>query len=93
MWTALYHGYISFAVTLFAVVGALSVCVIACIILAMLANMLQESVIAFKDNYEDYKFFKYHEANYKVWLSSNGYEMKWDNEANRMKWVRKNDEK
>lgn len=93
MWTAIYHGYIGFAVTLFAVVGALSVCVIACIILVMLANMLQELVIAFKDNYDEYKFFKYHEANFVLWLDSNGYEMKWDEEANRVKWVRRDDEK
>ena len=75
MWTAIYHGYIGFAVTLFAVVGALSVCVIACIILAMLANMLQELVIAFKDNWDEYKFFKCHEANFVLWLDSNGYKI------------------
>ena len=88
MWTALYHGYIGFAVTLFAVVGALSVCVIACIILAMLANMLQELLIAFKENWDEYKFFKYHEANFKVWLSSNGYHMEWDEEHNVSRWVK-----
>lgn len=93
MWTAIYHGYIGFAVTLFAVVGALSVCVIACIILAMLANMLQELLIAFKDNWDEYKFFKYHEANFVLWLDSNGYEMKWDEEAQKAKWVKKDDKK
>lgn len=88
MWTAIYHGYIGFAVTLFAVVGALSVCVIACIILAMLANMLQELVIAFKDNWDEYKFFKCHEANFVLWLDSNGYKMEWDEENNKARWVK-----
>ena len=88
MWTAIYHGYIGFAVTLFAVVGALSVCVIACIILAMLANMLQELVIAFKGNWDEYKFFKCHEANFVLWLDSNGYKMEWDEENNKARWVK-----
>ena len=88
MWAAIYHGYIGFAVTLFAVVGALSVCVVACIILAMLANMLQELVIAFKDNWDEYKFFKYHEANFVLWLDSNGYKMEWDEEHDRARWVK-----
>lgn len=88
MWTAIYHGYIGFAVTLFTVVGAFSVCVIACIVLAMLANMLQELLITFKDNWDDYKFFKYHEANFSVWLSSNGYKMEWDEENNKARWVK-----
>lgn len=88
MWTAIYHGYIGFAVTLFAVVGALSVCVVACIILAMLANMLQELVIAFKDNWDEYKFFKCHEANFVLWLDSNGYKMEWDEENNKARWVK-----
>lgn len=42
MFATIYHGYIGFAMTLFTVVGALSVCVIACIILA---NTLQELLI------------------------------------------------
>lgn len=88
MWTAIYHGYIGFAVTLFAVVGAFSVCIIACIILAMLANMLQELLIAFKDNWDDYKFFKYHEANFELWLDSNGYKKEWDEENNKARWVK-----
>ena len=88
MWAAIYHGYIGFAVTLFAVVGALSVCVVACIILAMLANMLQELVIAFKDNWDEYKFFKYHEASFVLWLDSNGYKMEWDEENNKARWVK-----
>lgn len=88
MWTAIYHGYIGFAVTLFAVVGALSVCVIACIILAMLANMLQELLIAFKDNWDEYKFFKHHKANFVLWLDSNGYKMEWDEENNKARWVK-----
>ena len=88
MWTAIYHGYIGFSVTLFAVVGALSVCVVACIILAMLANMLQELVIAFKDNWDEYKFFKCHEANFVLWLDSNGYKMEWDEENNKARWVK-----
>ena len=88
MWAAIYHGYIGFAVTLFAVVGALSVCVVACIILAMLANMLQELVIAFKDNWDEYKFFKCHEANFVLWLDSNGYKMEWDEENNKARWVK-----
>lgn len=88
MWTAIYHGYIGFAVTLFAVVGAFSVCVVACIILAMLANMLQELLIAFKDNWDDYKFFKYHEANFELWLDSNGYKKEWDEENNKARWVK-----
>lgn len=88
MWEAIYHGYIGFAVTLFAVVGALSVCVVACIILAMLANMLQELVIAFKDNWDEYKFFKCHEANFVLWLDSNGYKMEWDEENNKARWVK-----
>ena len=88
MWTAIYHGYIGFAVTLFAVVGALSVCVIACIILAMLANMLQELVIAVKDNWDEYKFFKCHEANFVLWLDSNGYKREWDEENNKARWVK-----
>ena len=88
MWAAIYHGYIGFAVTLFAVVGALSVCVVACIILVMLANMLQELVIAFKDNWDEYKFFKYHEANFVLWLDSNGYKMEWDEENNKARWVK-----
>ena len=88
MWTAIYHGYIGFAVTLFAVVGALSVCVVACIILAMLANMLQELLIAFKDNWDEYKFFKCHEANFVLWLDSNGYKMEWDEENNKARWVK-----
>lgn len=88
MWTAIYHGYIGFAVTLFAVVGAFSVCIIACIILAMLANMLQELLIAFKDNWDDYKFFKYHEANFELRLDSNGYKKEWDEENNKARWVK-----
>lgn len=88
MWTAIYHGYIGFAVTLFTVVGAFSVCIIACIILAMLANMLQELLIAFKDNWDDYKFFKYHEANFELWLDSNGYKKEWDEENNKARWVK-----
>ena len=88
MWEAIYHGYISFAVTLFAVVGALSVCVVACIILAMLANMLQEILIAFKDNWDEYKFFKCHEANFVLWLDSNGYKIEWDEEHDRARWVK-----
>ena len=88
MWEAIYHGYIGFAVTLFAVVGALSVCVVACIVLAMLANMLQELVIAFKDNWDEYKFFKCHEANFVLWLDSNGYKMEWDEENNKARWVK-----
>lgn len=88
MWTAIYHGYIGFAVTLFAVVGAFSVCVIACIILAMLANMLQELLIAFKDNWNEYKFFKQNEANFVLWLNSNGYKMEWDEENNKARWVK-----
>ena len=88
MWEAIYHGYIGFAVTLFAVVGALSVCVVACIVLAMLANMLQELVIAFKDNWDEYKFFKCHEANFVLWLDSNGYKMELDEENNKARWVK-----
>lgn len=57
MFATIYHGYIGFAMTLFTVVGALSVCVIACIILAMLANTLQELLIKFKDNWDEYRFF------------------------------------
>ena len=83
MWTAIYHGYIGFAVTLFAVVGAFSVCVIACIVLAMLANMLQELLIAFKDDRDNYQFFKYHEANFELWLDSNGYKKELDEENNK----------
>ena len=92
MWAAIDHEYRGLAVTLFAVVGAHSVCVVACIILAMLANMLQELVIAFKDNWDEYKFFKYHEANFVLWLDSNGYKMEWDEENNKARWV-KNDKK
>ena len=88
MWTAIYHGYIGFAVTLFAVVGALSVCVVACIILAMLANMLQELLISFKDNWDEDKFVKYHAANFVLWLDSNGYKMEWDEENNKARWVK-----
>ena len=88
MWTAIYHGYIGFALTFFAVVGALSVCVVACRILAMLANMLQELLIAFKDNWDEYKFFKCHEANFVLWLDSNGYKMEWDEENNKARWVK-----
>lgn len=58
MWTTIYNGYIGFAMTLFTVVGALSVCVIACIVLAMLANTLQDLLIVFKDNWDEYRFFK-----------------------------------
>lgn len=50
MFATIYHGYIGFAMTLFTVVGALSVCVIACIILA---NTLQELLIKFKDNWDE----------------------------------------
>lgn len=88
MWTAIYHGYIGFAVTLFAVVGAFSVCVIACIVLAMLANMLQELLIAFKDDRDNYQFFKYHEANFELWLDSNGYKKELDEENNKTRWVK-----
>lgn len=73
MWTTIYNGYIGFAMTLFTVVGALSVCVIACIVLAMLANTLQDLLIAFKDNWDEYRFFIYHQANFELWLDSNGY--------------------
>lgn len=88
MWTAIYHGYIGFAVTLFAVVGAFSVCVIACIVLAMLANMLQELLIAFKDDRDNYQFFKYHEANFELWLDSNGYKKELDEENNKARLVK-----
>ena len=93
MWEAIYHGYIGFAVTLFSVVGALSVCVVACIVLAMLANTLQDLLIAFKDNRDEYRLFIYHEANFELWLDSKGYEMKWDDETQRAKWVKKDDKK
>lgn len=70
MLTTIYHGYIGFTMTLFTVVGALSVCVIACIILAMLANTLQDLLIAFKDNWDEYRFFIYYQANFELWLDS-----------------------
>lgn len=88
MWAAIYHGYISFATTLFAVVGAFSVCVIACIALAMLANMLQLLLIAFKDNWNEYKFFKCHKDDFVFWLDYKGYKMEWDEENNRARWVK-----
>lgn len=88
MLTTIYHGYIGFAMTLFTVVGALSVCVIACIILAMLANTLQDLLIAFKDNWDEYRFFIYHQANFELWLDSNGYKMEYDEEHDRARWVK-----
>lgn len=69
MLTTIYHGYIGFTMTLFTVVGALSVCVIACIILAMLANTLQDLLIAFKDNWDEYRFFIYYQYTIKLTLS------------------------
>lgn len=72
MFATIYHGYIGFAMTLFTVVGALSVCVIACIILA---NTLQELLIKFKDNWDEYRFFIYNQANFELWLDSNGYKV------------------
>ncbi len=88
MFATIYHGYIGFAMTLFTVVGALSVCVIACIILAMLANTLQDLLIKFKDNWDDYKFFKYNEANFELWLDSNGYKKEWYEEHDKARWVK-----
>lgn len=85
MFATIYHGYIGFAMTLFTVVGALSVCVIACIILAMLANTLQELLIKFKDNWDEYRFFIYNQANFELWLDSNGYKKEWLEENNKAK--------
>lgn len=85
MLTTIYHGYIGFTMTLFTVVGALSVCVSACIILA---NTLQDLLIAFKDNWDEYRFFIYHQANFELWLDSNGYKMEWDKEHDRARWVK-----
>lgn len=85
MFATIYHGYIGFAMTLFTVVGALSVCVIACIILA---NTLQELLIKFKDNWDEYRFFIYNQANFVLWLDSNGYKMEWDEEHDRARWVK-----
>lgn len=87
MFATIYHGYIGFAMTLFTVVGALSVCVIACIILAMLANTLQELLIKFKDNLDEYRFFIYNQANFELWLDSNGYKKEWLEENNKARWV------
>lgn len=61
MLTTIYHGYIGFTMTLFTVVGALSVCII-------LANTLQDLLIAFKDNWDEYRFFIYYQANFELWL-------------------------
>lgn len=88
MFATIYHGYIGFAMTLFTVVGALSVCVIACIILAMLANTLQEFLIKFKDNLDEYRFFIYNQANFELWLDSNGYKKEWLEENNKARWVK-----
>lgn len=88
MFATIYHGYIGFAMTLFTVVGALSVCVIACIILAMLANTLQELLIKFKDNLDEYRFFIYNQANFVLWLDSNGYKKEWLEENNKARWVK-----
>lgn len=88
MFATIYHGYIGFAMTLFTVVGALSVCVIACIILAMLANTLQELLIKFKDNLDEYRFFIYNQANFELWLDSNGYKKEWLEENNKARWVK-----
>lgn len=66
MLTTIYHGYIGFAMTLFTVVGALSV----------------------KDNWDEYRFFIYHQANFELWLDSNGYKMEWDEEHDRARWVK-----
>lgn len=82
MFATIYHGYIGFAMTLFTVVGALSVCVIACIILA---NTLQELLIKFKDNWDEYRFFQ---ANFELWLDSNGYKKEWLEENNKARWVK-----
>lgn len=88
MFATIYHGYIGFAMTLFTVVGALSVCVIACIILAILANTLQELLIKFKDNWDEYGFFIYNQANFELWLDSNGYKKEWLEENNKARWVK-----
>lgn len=88
MFATIYHGYIGFAMTLFTVVGALSVCVIACIILAMLANTLQELLIKFKDNLDEYRLFIYNQANFELWLDSNGYKKEWLEENNKARWVK-----
>lgn len=63
MWTAIYHGYISFAVTLFEVVGAFSVCCIACLVLLFLARVCYEYAIAFKNELGEYRKFKERESN------------------------------
>ena len=88
MWTAIYHGYIGFAVTLFAVVGALSVCVVACIILAILARVFQELLISFKDNWKEYMSFKHNKANFELWLAYKGYKIEWDEKHERARWVK-----
>lgn len=85
MFATIYHGYIGFAMTLFTIVGALSVCVIACIILA---NTLQELLIKFKDNWDEYRFFIYNQANFELWLDSNGYKKEWLEENNKARWVK-----
>lgn len=88
MLTTIYHGYIGFAMALFTAVGAFSVCIIACIILAMLANTFQELLIKFKDNWDEYRFFIYNQANFELWLDSNGYKMEWLEENNKARWVK-----
>ena len=50
--------------------------------------MLQELLMAFKDNWDEYKFFKYNEANFVLWLDSNGYKMEWDEEHDKARWVK-----
>lgn len=30
----------------------------------------------------------YHEANFELWLDSNGYKMEWDEENDRARWVK-----
>ena len=88
MWTTIYNGYIVFAMTLFTVVGALSVCAIACIILAILARVFQELLISFKDNWKEYMSFKHNKANFELWLAYKGYKMEWDEKHEMARWVK-----
>lgn len=68
MWTAFYHGYIGFAVTLFAVVGAFSVCVIACIILFNLTIVALNCFKRLKGEWNSYEYYKKHAGLFGLWI-------------------------
>jgi hypothetical protein len=68
MLEALYNGYMSFALTLFCVVGSFSVCCIACIILFKLAIVALNCFKRLKGEWNSYEYYKKHAGLFGLWI-------------------------